>query len=145
MTSNCLEKVYFHNWVNMVNQSGIAEEVEVEVAEEENAVDKLKTISTELIYTDDESNMGSLLDQLDKYGENIEDMEKSGAGFILRNLAQYTSGYAGLRITKMYRELIQKGMNEEKMSYEYFEQSASCSKDQDQDDGRRKSKRLRGL
>ena len=121
MTSNCLEKVYFHNWVNMVNQSGIAEEVEVEVAEEENAVDKLKTISTELIYTDDESNMGSLLDQLDKYGENIEDMEKSGAGFILRNLAQYTSGYAGLRITKMYRELIQKGMNEEKMSYEYSE------------------------
>ena len=125
------------------NQSGIADEVEVEVTEEENAVDKLKRISTELLYTDEESSMGSLLDQLEEFGANIEDMEKSGAGFILRNLTQCTSGYVGLRITKMYQELIQKGMVQEKMSNEYSGQSESCSKDQD--DSRRKSKRLRGL
>ena len=61
----------------------------------------------------------------------------------MRNLAQYTSGYIGLKITKMHQELIEKGMNEEKMSGEISDQSASCSKDQD--DGRRKSKRLRGM
>ena len=125
------------------DQSEGAEEIEVEVAEEENTIEKLKKISTELLYTDNKSRMKVLLDQLEECNENVEDMETSGAGFILRNLAQYTSGYLGLRITKMYQELIEKGMNEEKMSGEISDQSASCSKDQD--DGRRKSKRLRGM
>ena len=61
----------------------------------------------------------------------------------MRNLAQHTSGYVGLRITKLYQELIKKGMNEEQMSGEISEQNASCSKVQD--DSQRKSKRLRGL
>ena len=49
------------------DQSEVAEEIEVEIAEEENATKKLKKISTELLYTDNKSRMKVLLDQLETW------------------------------------------------------------------------------
>ena len=54
------------------DQSEMNEEIEVEVAQVENAIEKLKKISTQLLYTEDKSRMEVLLDQLEECNENVE-------------------------------------------------------------------------
>ena len=56
------------------DQSEMNEEIEVEVAQVENAIEKLKKISTQLLYTEDKSRMEVLLDQLEECNENVEGM-----------------------------------------------------------------------
>ena len=87
--------------------------------------------------------MAMLLDKMEELDANVQDYETTGAGFILRIKSQYTRGFLGLRVTKMYQKLLRNGMKQEKFSHEYSSES-----DEDEissSNNRQKSKRLKGM
>ena len=111
------------------------------LAEDEEKSTILKRISTEILETEDKSKMAMLLDKIEELYANVQDYETTGAGFILRIKSQYTRGFLGLRITKMYQKLLRNGMKQEKFSHEYSSDEDEISSS----NNRRKSKRLKGM
>ena len=131
---------------NSPNESLIEEELpnnssNESLAEDEEKSAILKRISTEILETEDKSKMAMLLDKMEELDANVQDYETTGAGFILRIKSQYTRGFLGLRITKMYQKLLRNGMKQEKFSHEYSSDEDEISSS----NNRRKSKRLKGM
>ena len=65
-------------------------------------VKKLKQLSNELLYCDNDKRMDVLVDQLKSVRCSVEEVKDSGAAFILKQMLKTTKGLIQLKIKNMY-------------------------------------------